>query len=135
VPFSRLEFTAAIKRAARDRAKGRCECARLRHLNIPGMNPEGCGVALNPRNGIYYEHINQAFVRDDNSLENCAVLVRTCWRLKTDICDLPVVAHVKDRRDRNDGIRPERRGAPMPGSKASGWRKKMNGTVVPRGGQ
>ena len=98
--MARLEFTAATKRDAYDRSGGVCEC----HL-IPWLNrPDGCGVRL--RDGqMNYEHINPDNIRSDNSLDNCAMLSRTCWREKTDRYDRKVIAKSNHVRDRARGIK------------------------------
>lgn len=96
----RNEFTNATKRAAHERSGGVCECHRVRQL--PGYG-EGCGVRLSEGN-TFYEHIEQDYFTSDNSLDNCAVLSRTCWKTKTSTADLPAVAKSKRVRDRGRGI-------------------------------
>lgn len=76
----RLEFSAPTKRAAYDRSNGICECHRIPWLR----RPNGCGRELREGN-TFYEHINPDNIRQDNSLDNAACLVRTCWREKTAI--------------------------------------------------
>jgi 5-methylcytosine-specific restriction enzyme A len=97
----RLEFSSATRREAWERAGGICECHRVACLS----RPEGCGLKLGILNGVYYEHISQAAIVDDNSLENCAVLVRTCWKEKTALHDIPAVAKSNRVRDKARGIR------------------------------
>jgi hypothetical protein len=126
---SRLEFTSRTKREAYARSKGVCECHLL--AGVPGIVRGGCGTPLTPLAGIYYEHINQAFVRDDNSLGNCAVLTRTCWTIKTRFADLPTVARIKQRIDRNIGIR-RTAANPFPGSRASKWKRTVSGKTILR---
>jgi len=108
----RLEFKSDTKRAAFKRSNGICEC----HL-IPWLKrPQGCGVRL-VTGSINYEHLNPDAIRPDNSLENCAVLSRTCWKEKTRD-DRKVIAKSNHSRDRDRGIRP----TPMqtlPGSRRS----------------
>jgi hypothetical protein len=103
----RAEFSAKTRREALQRAGGICECHRC-----PGLEP--CGQRLGPGN-TFFEHIIQDGAGGDNSLENCAVLVKTCWKRKTAEQDQPIVARVRKRRDRNFGIRPR--------SKFPGWRR------------
>lgn len=120
----RLEFTSKTKDAALKRSQGFCECHRVPTLPTFG---KGCGQRLGPAN-TFYEHINQAFIADDNSLDNCAAIVRTCWKLKTDTVDKPVVSRVKRKRRSNFGIK-ERKGRPMAGTRASGIRKRFGGKI------
>jgi 5-methylcytosine-specific restriction enzyme A len=96
----RIEFTSAVKRAAYDRSNGCCECHRC-----PGLEP--CGQTLDFP--IFYEHIIQCEVGGDGSLDNCAVLNKTCWKAKTAKQDLPVIAKCKRINDRHRGITPRRR--------------------------
>lgn len=124
--MSRMEFPNKTKRAAYLRSGGFCECARVPMLD----RPLGCGIAL--RDGqIRYEHIIPDQIRPDNSLENCAALTVACWRQKTDNYDLPIIAKAKRVADRAHGIK-RSTSRPMPGSKASGISKRMDGTIVRR---
>lgn len=105
----RLEFTSATKREALARSGGICECRR-----IPHVFDVACGCALGPAN-TFFEHIVCDQLNPDNSIENCAVLTRTCWKFKTAEYDLPVIAKAKRNFDRNNGIhRPKRH---LPGSR------------------
>jgi hypothetical protein len=124
--MSRLEFSSSTKREAYARSGGICECHRVPMLN----RPEGCGLKLID-GGIFYEHINPDAIGPDNSLGNCAVLVRTCWREKTSRYDMPTIAKADRQRDRARRIK-SRKGAPLPGTKNSGIRRRMDGTVVRR---
>ena len=121
---SRLEFTKQTKQAAFKRSGGVCECGRVPMLR----RPEGCGVKLID-NGSFFEHVTQAAIKDDASIENCACLVRTCWREKTYRIDLPVVAKSNRVRNKARGIRKPSR---MFGSRNSLWKKKIGGEVVRR---
>lgn len=123
--MSRLEFTAKTKRQAYARSRGICEC----HLVEVLRRPDGCGAKLTDGR-IRYEHILQDDIRQDNSLDNCAVLDLACWREKTDKHDLPVIAKANRIRDRARGIKRSR--APMPGSKQSPWKRTFNHGVIRR---
>lgn len=120
----RLEFSSPTKRDGLKRANGTCECARLK--GIADFDGEGCGQPLGPAN-TFFEHIICDGLRKDNTLENLAVLTKTCWVRKTK-WDLTTVSTAKRKADRDYGIK-TRRGPPMPGTKASGIRKRMNGRV------
>lgn len=121
----RLEFTSKTKRQAFARSNGLCECALIPWLN----RPEGCGQRLT--DGVRYEHILPAELGGDNSLENAAALTIQCWKEKTAKYDLPTIAKSNRVRDRARGIR-RRSSKPMLGSRASPWKKRMDGTVVRR---
>jgi hypothetical protein len=123
----RREFTSETKRQAYERSGEICECHRVPWLPTFG---KGCGCALGPGN-VFYEHIIPDNIGGDNSLDNCAVLCKTCWRAKTDTYDLKVIADANRQRDRNRGIRP-RSWRPLPGGRDSDVRIKVNGGPVDR---
>lgn len=123
--MSRLNFTTDTQRKALARSKGICEC----HL-IPHVFKEFCGRPLGNAN-TFYEHINPDGLRKDNSLENCAVLTRTCWKFKTHSFDQPVVARAKRVSDRFNGIRDPWKQR-LPGGRGSYLKKKITGQVVVR---
>lgn len=117
----RREFTKETRRAAFARSGGVCEC----HLVPQLKRPRGCGQRLGSGN-TFYEHIIQDGIGGDPSLDNCAALVKTCWREKTDLHDAPTVAEAKRQRDRDIGIgRADLNSPPLPGSKRSGWKNHL----------
>lgn len=120
----RREFSPLTKRLALARSGGFCECARVPQLPTFG---KGCGQRLGEGN-TFHEHIICDGLDGDNTIDNCAALVKTCWRQKTDTYDLPVIAKVKRQRDKSFGIRGTLQ--PLPGGRSSDLKKKMDGTVV-----
>lgn len=107
----RHEFTSSTKRAAYERSGGICECHRI-------LGMKACGVTLQSGQ-TFYEHIEQDFISGNNSLDNCAVLTKTCWYLKTNKMDKPIIAKVKRQMDMTHDIEgPKFR--PLSGTKASG---------------
>lgn len=123
----RRNFSKATKREAFERSNGVCECRLVPMLPTFG---EGCGAKLSPGN-TFYEHITPDGINGSPTLENCAVLVKTCWRLKTDSYDLPVIAKSNRVSDLARGIR---NASEMRGSRNHPWqeKKKFNGQVVRR---
>lgn len=124
---TRSNFLKDTKRQAFERSRVNgiptCEC----HL-IPHVFPVACGLPLGEGN-TFYEHIDMSRVSGRNDLGNCAVLTRTCWKLKTATYDLPTIAHVRKREDRHRGIR----NAPsLPGHRFDDRKKKVSGQVVDR---
>lgn len=101
----RHEFPASVQREALERSHGACECYLVPQLPTFGT---GCGCALGPGN-TFFEHITPCELGGNNSIENAAVLVKTCWRAKTDCYDLPIIAKAKRNFDSNNGIRRPRR--------------------------
>ncbi len=116
----RNEFSAPTKRAAYKRSGGICECHR-----IPNWPHPICGAPLGEGN-TFYEHIEQDAISGRNDLDNCAVLTRTCWRLKTDTIDQPTIAKVDRVSDRAHAIKPHHH-RPLIGTRRSGWKQHMNG--------
>lgn len=125
----RTEFTAKTMDAALKRADGKCEAHLIwgllwKRAENNELTP-GCNSQLGAGN-TYFEHIICCELGGDNSLENCTVLCRTHWRLKTSNYDQPKISQAKRRERNHFGIRKPKR--PMAGSRASGWRHRMDGT-------
>jgi 5-methylcytosine-specific restriction endonuclease McrA len=108
--MTRREFPPKVMQAAFDRAAGRCE---------------GCTVKLYPRK-YQYDHRIPDSHGGEPTLDNCQVLCSACHSAKTK-GDTTIAAKIKRVRRAYAGIR--RSGRPMPGSRASGIRKRMDGTV------
>lgn len=113
----RKEFSKKIKLEAYQRSGGNCE------------NPE-CGTRLYPTK-FHYDHVNPDAMGGEPTLENCRVLCTACHGRKTGEQDIPTIAKSNRQRANHLGLK-VKRGPPMPGSKRSRWKKKMDGTVVPR---
>lgn len=119
--MARQEFSKAVLRAALARADGRCE----------GVLTDGsrCPCALQV-GWFHYDHIVPAALTEDASFGNCQVLCRPCHAAKTAV-DVGVIARVRRLRDRHVGIAsPHRR--PLPGGKASPFKRLIGGRVVRR---
>lgn len=112
--MSRREFTAAVKVAAFNRAKGHCE---------------KCGARLYVGK-FHFDHDNPDGLTGEPTLDNCVVLCVACHSTKTRTVDIPNIARAKRREAKHLGAK--RSSRPMPGSKASGWRKRMNGQAERR---
>lgn len=112
----RTEFSAKIRVEAFERAGGCCE---------------ECGVSIRPGNGPEYDHRVPCALGGEATLENCAVLCRSCHGTKTAKQDVPRIAKAKrvHRGQINAQTRPR---YVMPGSRASGLKKRLDGTVVRR---
>ncbi len=121
----RNNFTSETKRLAFRRSGGICECHLLARAGIKGFSIDGCGRPLGVGN-TFYEHVDPSAISQRNDLDNAAVLVKTCWLLKTATHDLPTIAKSNRTQDRARGIYKPR--------SITGWRS-FNGTVVfaPRG--
>lgn len=108
----RTEFSAKVKVEAFKRAGKRCE---------------QCTAPLFPGN-IEYDHRLPDQLGGSATLDNCVVLCRACHRIKTGKSDVPAIAKAKRREREAINARPPSK-RPLPGSRASGIRKRMSGAV------
>ena len=91
---------------------------------------ENCGIELKAGN-IEYEHLLADGLSGEPTLENCGVWCRSsCSKKKTFTEDNPRMQKADRVLKKNFGLRPK--GRPMPGSRASGFKKLMNGQVERR---
>jgi hypothetical protein len=104
--------------------------ALLKYTTCPGLVEikMTCGRPLGE--GVEFDHIKRCEITPDNSVENCRPLCPVCHRIKT---TLDAKAAAKGRRIR--GENKPKRSRPIPGSKSSSLKKKMDGTVVYREGR
>ena len=114
--MSRSEFSPSVRMKAWDRCVGKCEWP-------------GCGAKLYPGR-FAFDHIIADGLGGSPTLENCQVLCRPHHDEKTFSEDNPRMTKADNQKKAHLGIKAKSR--PMPGSKASGVRKKMNGKVVRR---
>lgn len=119
----RREFSKAIKRAALARSGQRCEADGPLYGLAEGQR---CGVPLSA--GVEFDHRIADGIGGEPTLENCVAVCPKCHRFKSSTIDVPTIAKVKRQSDKHHGIKaaPSR---PLPGSRASGLRRRMNGTV------
>lgn len=113
---ARAEFSAATKTAAYERSGGHCEI---------------CTKPIRQGEGPHYDHIVPAAIGGSADLSNCQAVCKTCHANKTATIDVPEIARSKRLYKKRINTK-QRRGPAMPGSKASKWKRKMNGQVVPR---
>lgn len=111
----RRNFPAAVKRAALERAAGKCE---------------ECKAPL--VDGQYdYDHVLADGICGEPSLDNCAVICKGCHGYKTRKHDIPAIARAKRLRLKHEGKwRPSRR--PMPGGRDSDLKRAMSRKTVKR---
>ena len=119
----RREFEKKTKREALKRSGGLCEAVGPWY----GLEEnQRCNMPLS--HGVQFDHIDLDANSKDNSLENCAAVCIACHKFKTAKIDIPKAAKTQRQQDKNNGIK-TRKGRPLPGTKASGIRKRMDGTV------
>lgn len=113
--MSRSEFPVSVRKAALARCGGICEC--------------GCGQPFteHPKERPHYDHDLPDFLGGTNDLENCKVLRVCCHQVKTYGQDMSKI--VKVRRGQKDRKNLKANKSKIPGSKGTGMRKRMDGTV------
>jgi len=111
----RREFSTKVRVAAFQRCDGRCE---------------KCGARLMPGK-FAYDHILPDWLGGEPTLENAQVLCDPCHSEKTHGQDRPRINKTQRQHARHIEAKAPSRN-PLPGSKASGWKRKMNGEWVRR---
>ena len=119
----RAEFSKPTKREALRRSGGFCEASGPRYGLETGKR---CMVPL--AKGVIFDHDDPDANSKDNSLDNCRCICPGCNRFKTDKTDIPMIAKTVRMQDKNNGIKSKSR--PLPGTRASGIRKRFNGEVT-----
>ena len=134
----RREFSAATRRAAWERANGCCEGLVRVDTGIPDNLTapydylpalERCNAPLFLGN-FHYDHIDPDWFSKDSEINNCQLLCTRCHLEKTKR-DVKNIAKSKRLQDKRIKAR-KPKGRPMPGTKRSGLRKRMDGTVERR---
>lgn len=118
-------FSKPIKRAALERSGGKCE-AKGDLYGLPAQITCGASLAY----GVEFDHAILWANSRDSSIGNCVAVCPSCHRYKTAKHDTPLAAKTVRQRDKHAGLRETRN--PLPGSKASKWKRKMDGSVVER---
>lgn len=111
----RREFPAKVKVAAFERSGGRCESCTA---------PLAVGK-------FHYDHRVPDALGGEPVLGNCEVLCLACHGAKTAGGDVPRIAKAKREQARHIGAKARPRNA-IPGSRGTRWKRKLDGTVVPR---
>ena len=111
----RREFNAKVKSQAAIRANGYCE---------------GCGRKL-LAGDWHYDHEIPDGLTGEPTVENCKVLCKSCHAIKTKT-DVKRIAKAKRNYRKSRGIRKPSRFAC---AKTGRWKKKLDGTVILRGGK
>lgn len=122
--MARNEFSKKTKREALERSQMRCEAIGAWYGLEAGLR---CSLPLSY--GVEFDHIILDANSHDNSLENCAAVCIKCHRYKTAKHDVPAAAKTVRMSDKAKGIKKK---SSMPGSRDSGWKRKMNGELVRR---
>ena len=125
--MKRREFSPKTKQQADERARGRCEAKGVRY-GLDALTTCHKRFEDGVRFHDHFEECREHGEGGDNSLENCRVVCKTCHDRKSALiraqlakCDVIAGRKPKPRSKWKWGSRP------MPGTKASGWKKPMNG--------
>lgn len=118
--LERREFPQAVRKAAFRR------CCRNGQPHC-----ETCGIALSARTGTIYEHVVPDGLGGEPTLDNCKVHCRNCADVKTRTEDIPRMAKADRALKKAFGLQPKKT-RPIPGSRASGIRRRMDGRVERR---
>ena len=89
-----------------------------------------CGRRIGGKLRAEFDHVIPLIIGGGHRESNLALLCHECHAAKTKL-DVKIKAKVARVRQRNLGIK-KRKGRPIAGSKASGWRKRIDGTVERR---
>lgn len=103
---------------------------RLRVFEAFGGRCAICGCKIGATVKWALDHIIALINGGENRESNLQPICDACHKAKTraDVAEKAKVARI---REKHIGIKP-RKSRPMPGSKASGWRRKMNGEIERR---
>ena len=118
-------FSKPVKREALARSGLRCEATG----QLYGL-PDGKRCEADLGYGVEFDHADLWANSRDSSINNCVCVCPRCHRFKTSKHDTPKAAKTVRQQDKHSGVHTSRN--PMPGSKRSGWKKKMSGEVVKR---
>ena len=118
--------------------------AMVRYVRCPGLPEKGvtCGKPFGHISDVHFDHIAREEATHDNSAENCRPLCLECHNLKTfgtkatsagsDVHMAAKAKRLRGETKQGNKAAKARKTHPMPGSRASGWRKRMDGTVERR---
>ena len=118
-------FSKEVKRAALERSGKRCEAVGP----LYGL-PEGVRCNADLGYGVEFDHLILWANSRDSGLENCVCSCPRCHRFKTSTHDIPRAAKTVRQRDKHSGVVSAR--SPLPGSRKSKWKRKMDGSVERR---
>ena len=103
---------------------------RLRILERANRRCAGCGKPIRPGERWTCDHIVALINGGENRESNGQPLCRDCTPVK-DAADVAEKSKTADMAKGAYGIKP-RKGPPMPGARASRWKRKMDGTTIRR---
>ncbi len=102
---------------------------KLRILDRQDGRCNTCGVRFDVKNKAQYDHVNPLWISGENRETNLQALCLPCHGKKT---ATEATVRGKVNRLRAATLHPKKKGQPMNGSRASPWKRKMDGTVERR---
>lgn len=102
---------------------------RVRQFERDGGKCRSCGVTIRAGMAWQCDHVTAIANGGENRERNLQTLCGPCHGLKTR-SDVAAKAETYRKRSKHLGVHKTSR--PMPGSRASGWRKRMSGEVERR---
>lgn len=119
--MARKEFPAKVKVAAYERSGGLCEAVH---------DGQRCNARLTVGK-FAYDHVLPDALGGEPVLSNIEAICKPCHAAKTFKQDVPAISRAVRLNKAHVGAK-QKSPRPMPGSKASGLRKRMDGTVERR---
>lgn len=125
--MTRREFDKPTRRAALARSGNRCEAEGALYGLDAGVR---CNANLG--DGMHFDHVLPDGLDGEPTLENCGAVCTRCHDWKTRHRDRPAIDKAKRVEEKRLGLR-KPKSRPMQGSRASGWKRPMNGPAHRRG--
>ena len=124
----RHNFTIKQQKAMRERSGGICEAGKMETEPFYGMaTGETCHHEAEAFDHVTADALKRSKIQSiDEGPHVCLIH----HKIKTKSHDMPKIRKATRIDDRQSGIK--RQSRPIPGSKASGWKLKMDGTVEKR---
>jgi len=92
---------------------------------------QACHITIQAGQAWDIDHIIPLALGGTNEPNNLQILCRPCHRAKTSNSDIPKIAKTKRLKAKHLGARSSAY-LPIPGSKSSPWKRKMDGSVIKR---
>lgn len=116
-----------MKSPSRKKFSARAYAERLLEYNGKCAD---CGCKVGGANGTEWDHIIALALGGLDAMENLQPLCKACHKAKT-AGDIKAIRKSERQRQRTAGISRQSRN-PIPGSKDSGWKRKIDGRAVRR---
>ena len=105
------------------------QSCKLRIMDKQKERCNTCGVSFDVKVKAQFDHVTPLWLAGENRETNLQALCPPCHGKKT---ATEATVRGKVNRLRSAKVEAKKKGRPMMGSKASGWKKKMDGTLERR---